>query len=174
MSQNFSPYIIQRDQTHVETIFIPSQTISPDIPISTPLTFPFSERHEVVITLDKNGWWNPLGGHIEDDETWEEALAREAMEEAGVEISNIQVVGYIQATKLEGDTNDKYPYQSQLPITISDIKKYNKTWKKRETHDRKMTSVFHTLELFSVRQDNNQMYEVFKYIIDSHLIKGIR
>ncbi len=39
-----------------------------------------------MLTLDKNGWWNPLGGHIEKKEAWrevpEQSLIREFKEEA--------------------------------------------------------------------------------------------
>lgn len=40
----------------------------------------------LLINHKKLGRWLPVGGHVEEGETPEEAAAREAMEEAGIEI----------------------------------------------------------------------------------------
>lgn len=45
-----------------------------------------------------DGKWNLIGGHIEDDENWEQALAREAKEELGISIDtkDLQMVHCMQ------------------------------------------------------------------------------
>lgn len=45
-----------------------------------------------------DGKWNLVGGHIEDEETCEEALSREAREELGIDINakDLQIVHCIQ------------------------------------------------------------------------------
>ncbi len=48
--------------------------------------FLVSKEKVLLVKHRKLGLWLPVGGHIESDETPEEALRREAMEEAGLEI----------------------------------------------------------------------------------------
>ena len=48
--------------------------------------FLVSKEKVLLVKHRKLGLWLPVGGHIESDETPEEALRREAMEEAGLKI----------------------------------------------------------------------------------------
>ena len=71
---------------------------------------------EIVLTRNKRGW-EVLAGHIEKDETIEQALIREALEEGGFRISRSIPFGYrkIRATQRAepGTRQASYPY----PIT---------------------------------------------------------
>jgi 8-oxo-dGTP diphosphatase len=55
------------------------------------------------------GTWCPPGGHLEWQETWEECVVRETLEEAGVDIENIQFMTAI---------NTPHGYSDQHYITI--------------------------------------------------------
>ena len=139
--------------------FHPSQELL-EVPISTPFTFAFQEN-SVMLAEDKNGWWNPLGGHIENSETWIEALKREALEEAGVIISDIVIVGYILA---KNSSHPKYPELSQLPITYSKIDTIVSDWTPLETHQRQLCNDQACVTLLSERDDEHQMLRIFEYV----------
>lgn len=85
-------------------------------------------KHEnkVILTRTRRGWEMP-GGHIENNETIEDALQREIMEEAGANICRFKFIGYrkIIAKKPANDSkrNVHYPFPvSYIPhyVAIAD------------------------------------------------------
>jgi len=162
--QKFSEYLLENANLRASAVFKPASILPIDLPITTPFTFPI-EGEFVYLCLDKSGWWNPLGGHVEHGESWQDAVKREALEEAGVEIDNITLKGYVLIRQLTN--SDKYPYESVLPITTSSVKKYFDNWEKLETHDRSKFTFAEALEKFKLRRDNNQMFEIFDYIVNN-------
>ena len=163
---NFSTYTLNKEGMKANAVFYPSEKL-PSLPITTPFTFPF-KIDKVCLSLDKMGWWNPLGGHTELGENWEEALIREADEEAGVEIKSIKVVGYVKIDHMPGSKTKGYPKTSILPITVSEINNYYQNWDSMETKDRGLFSFDVAVELLNKRTDNNQMSEIFSYIISNN------
>lgn len=155
------------DNTEVlaQTIFIPEQDFDLNL-VSTPLVFPFLEE-KVMLTLDKTGFWNPLGGHIEERETIEKTLLRESIEEAGVKIKNIEYVGYIEFTTLEfrSEKSRIFPKVTHLPIAIADIVNLLQNWTPLETKKRKLMSPEEVLRALKKRSDNDQMYDIFMFIL---------
>ena len=118
------------------------------------------------MVFDKNNWWNPLGGHIEENETWEQALIREAFEEGGVDISKNRIFGYIRVEKISGNCG-VYPPITQIPMTRSVITKFHDNWTKMETSDRRFFSITEALTALSERGDNQQMLQIFSYLTKS-------
>ncbi len=57
----------------------------------------------------KGQWW-VVGGRVHKGETLEQAAIRKAKEEVGVEIDNLQLLGYYE------DTFEKSPYGSAVPL----------------------------------------------------------
>lgn len=112
---------------------------------------------------------DPLGGHIDNDETWQEALKREAREEAGVTIINILVIGYIFIEHIARKTDLRYPSKAIIPITFSKILDYSSKWERKETKKRKLFSVENAQRVLKKRKDNNQMLEIFNHIIVNYL-----
>jgi len=161
--KQYSPYLLVDGDIYAKTLFYPSVQLPKDIPISTPFTFPF-KGNNVYLSLDKMGWWNPLGGHIERGETWKNTIKREAKEEAGVIINNIKIVGYVHVKHLIETENNRYLPESIIPITISNMVKYLKKWQKAETRKRGIFTFKQASKLLKKREDNNQMLEIFKYI----------
>lgn len=137
-----------------------------DVPITAILTFPIINHPEegvkYVLIQDKNLWWNAVGGHIEEGEGSIEALKREAMEECGVIINDIQSIGYFLIKRESGE--NKYPKVSQIPLTISSVQKLEiKGWTLRETLGRGIFTAEEVISLLkSSRSDNDQMLEIFK------------
>jgi len=93
-------------------------------------------------------------------------INREAIEEAGVEIDDIKIRGYVLIKQIV--VSKKYPQTSILPITVSKVKRYIHNWQKLETKDRDKFTFKQALDKFNLREDNKQMYEIFEYIINKH------
>lgn len=118
------------------------------------------------MTKKKNGWWDILGGKIEGRETWENALKREAVEEAGVKIDFIEVVGYVLAENV-GDKNEIiFEGKTILPITISFVQKIYPNWKPMETLEREIFNRKDALKVLKERKDNGQLAEITKDVFD--------
>lgn len=113
---------------------------------------------------DKMGWWNPVGGHLEDGETWQEGLTREAYEESGVRIANIKVFGNVFVEQGINPISG-YPPISVLPFTWSSVTTFDESWKKMETLERAVCGIEEAKNLFSMRDDNHQMEEIFSYLL---------
>jgi len=64
---------------------------APDI-CGTAFAFAFQEDRMLLTRLKKRGWDIP-GGHIEGEETPDQAAVRETMEEAGVLVEPVQLIG---------------------------------------------------------------------------------
>lgn len=163
--ENFNIYVFTSNQFKVKAVFYPSDLLPPELPITTPFTFPILDKRKVVLSLDKMKWWNPLGGHIEKGEDWQQALIREAREEAGVLIDNIKVFGYIQVEQIGKERSVLYPRISQLPMTFSVVKKFYQDWIPQETFERGSFSFQMAQKLLAKRRDNQQMYQVFRFLI---------
>lgn len=145
--------------------FIQPDSLPDDAEINAALTFAFIGEN-LVIVQKKNGWWDVIGGKIEGGETWQTALEREAMEEAGVEIGHHTVVGYVRAENQNGGTNPRFGAINYMPITLSFVKKINKEWSPFETISRDALHQDSIRELFSRRTDNSQLLGMFDYVFD--------
>lgn len=160
----FSPYTLVKDNNISRARFFPSVDLESDLPVTTPFTFPFI-RNKVVLAYDKMGWWNPLGGHIEKGETWQEAILRESKEEGGVVIKDLEIIGYILIERLVEYGKQKYPTKSIIPVTKSVVAEYLSNWTPQETKERGLFSINKARDVLKRRTDNNQMLEIYNYII---------
>lgn len=164
-------YIKTKGELNTEFQFFLSHTLPEEFPISTPLTFAFIGQN-LVITKKKNGWWDVLGGKIKSEESWIEALKREAEEEAGVVVDHINIVGYILA-KNTGDLSTlTYPEINILPVTSSFVQSVDKPWNKNETLERDALARDEVKRLFSQRKDSGQLLEIFNYILEDYDSQG--
>jgi len=64
----------------------------------------FNEEGEILIVNTVGNWQLP-GGKPEENESWEETLIREAIEEADVEIEDIMPVGYQYVSEIKDGQN---------------------------------------------------------------------
>lgn len=162
-------YITEKEGITTEYEFFRSSFLPDEFPVSTPITFAFIGQNLVTVKK-QNGWWDVVGGKLEAGETWIDALRREAKEEAGILIENIDVVGYILA-KNSGDEkslkeNLKFPETNILPVTVSFVKEVDKNWEKRETLERDALERSEAKKLFLQRGDNGQLAEIFDHIVE--------
>ncbi len=163
--KKFSEYLLIKGKFISKSKFYPAKSL-PEYPITTPFTFPVY-KNKIILIKDKNGWWNPVGGHIEEGETWKEALIRENYEEAGIKIalSSIKVYGYILVENIKGLKYSSYPKISILPITKSEVISIDyQNWKMRETLGRSVLSKTECIKLLEERGDNKQMLEIFLFL----------
>ncbi|GAB4455440.1 MAG: hypothetical protein OHK0029_11580 [Armatimonadaceae bacterium] len=82
--------------TFVATGVLPA----PAIPQPAALVFPFYGDRVVLADIATRGWCIP-SGHIEPGESPEDAVRREAFEEAGVELGTVLLLGYFILTDTE-------------------------------------------------------------------------
>ncbi len=158
-------YTKRNKSSYTKFTYFPEKSFPKNIPISTPLTFAFAGEN-LILTKKKNGWWDILGGKIEGRETWEDALKREAVEEAGVEIDFIEVVGYVLAENF-GDKNETvFEGKTILPITMSFVQKIVRDWNPLETLGREMFNRKEALKELSKRKDDGQLVEIAKDVFN--------
>ena len=157
-------YTTETNGIRTEYKFKPSELLPADLPISAPLTFAFIGEN-LVLTKKKIGWWDILGGKVKEGETWVEGLKRESLEEAGVGIDHISVVGYILAENSGDLTNLRFAPKNILPVTISFVQEVKKEWRKYETLGREHFSRKWAKKALLDRGDNGQLAEVFDYVL---------
>ena len=150
-----SDIIYQNGDTRFQ--FVQSSYL-PNIKISTPLNFPFIGNNLVLIYSKKRKWWDVPGGKLEPGETWQEALKREVLEEAGLVISNIIVIGYIEAVTSKGASYG----ETILPVTISFVDEIKKFKVNNEVLKRKIFRREEAVDAFTTRSDQGQFLEILK------------
>jgi 8-oxo-dGTP diphosphatase len=78
--------------------FVAAETLPDEgVPMPAALIFPFYGDRVVLADIATRGWCIP-SGHIEPGETAEEAVRREAYEEAGATLGEVACIGYFVLT----------------------------------------------------------------------------
>lgn len=149
-------------QGDVSFEFFRGNSFPEDLQISTPLTFAFIGS-DLVLTKKRNGVWDILGGKIENNETWQEALKRESYEEAGVIINDIEIIGYFIAENKSKAID--FPKKTILPVTVSFVKEIDKKWTPFETLERNIFKKKEVLSLLEKRDDSEQIKEIYNYAL---------
>ena len=115
----------------------------------------------LLLTKPIRGWGLP-GGHIEDNESPEECLMRECIEEADVEISNLKLIGYWKTKKLKKlESNKKYPDEGYQLLYIADAIKVNDFVPMHEVSERMLIP---THEVRNIHHNYDNFEEILDYI----------
>lgn len=102
-------------ETNSRVQFMPA-TVLPDLPITAVKVYVFRDDGLLLANINSRGWDLP-GGHIEPDETPEQAVIRELQEETGGRIEHFEAIGYLKITnEKENDRNRKYPKVSCILV----------------------------------------------------------
>lgn len=105
--------------------------------------------------------WDLIGGHLEEGETPEEALVREAKEELDIKLKDFKFFKEYEC--LEGDAypNIKYIYSGKINIPVEEITllegDYAKYFKREEVPSLKFANILRSIvmEYISAQQINN-------------------
>ena len=102
-------------ETNSRVEFFPS-VVPPELPVTAVKIYVFQDNELLLTNIDTRGWDLP-GGHIEPDETPEEAIARELHEETGMQVKHPRLIGYLKITnEKENERNRKYPKVSCILV----------------------------------------------------------
>lgn len=93
----------------------------PELPVTGAHGFCFHQGEVLVCDIGGRGMTIP-GGHLDGAESAVDCLAREAFEEACVDLANLRLVGFIEADHRENSTFDgQYPVRSVQAIYRADV-----------------------------------------------------
>lgn len=93
-----------------------------NVPVTGAVSVLFLDKDHVVLTQHHSGGYDLVGGKIESGETYEDTLKREALEEAGVELTSWKYFGYYEIHQKDSaplDFKNKYPKVSYILFFIS-------------------------------------------------------
>ncbi len=82
----------------------------------------FSSRNQIILTQQKTGKYDLLGGKSKKGESVEDTLKREAFEEAGVKLDHWQYFGYYEiflSKNASKEYKKRYPKKSYILFFIS-------------------------------------------------------
>ncbi len=160
-------YLTENNGVKTEYSFFEASSLPERVPISTPITFAFIGQN-LVIVKKRNGWWDVVGGKIEEGETWEDALKREAYEEAGIFIDHIEIVGYVLVKNSGNESNFTFPKENIIPVTFSFVKEVDYKWEPRETLERDALQKDEVRKLFKLRLDNDQLHDIYNIVLSEY------
>jgi ADP-ribose pyrophosphatase YjhB (NUDIX family) len=133
----------------------------PALPITCVFAFArYGDRFVLVEEADRG--WNPVGGHLEEGESWHDALRREAFEEAGVALDDIEIVGYLRCDVVRGHTG--YPPSAAILVTTARATELHSHWPEQGAIRRGLFTFRDAIEALENRADANQFRDVFRFL----------
>ncbi len=87
----------------MRAVFLPHGETLPDAPVTAALVFAMQGERFVLADITGRGWCVP-GGHLEAGESEQEAVRREAYEEAGLTLGPIRLLGHYTLTAEDSGT----------------------------------------------------------------------
>ncbi len=154
-------FVDKKNNITTEYEFVLSDTLPKDLPILTPITFAFIGMN-VVLVQKQNDWWDVIGGKIENSENWKEALKRGSKEEAGVNIDDIEIVGYVL---VKNSKSGRFSKDNILPVTMSFVKEVLSIDLAPDVKKREAYKISEAKEVLNARKDNGQLLEIFGYVV---------
>lgn len=101
----------------------------------------FYKGRVLVCNISGRGLTIP-GGHIDEGETATDCLAREVAEEACVSLSNLRLLGFIEADHRDNsDFDGRYPLRSVQAIYRADIAEVGEFNCRYESKDRRFVTI---------------------------------
>lgn len=129
----------------------------------------FNDKNEILVCREgKDGPWQIPGGHPENDETIEETLSREMLEEVDVKVKNIKLLGVQKVdfpnnpTKSQGDIF----YQVRCICEVDELLPQTPDPDSGKTWERKFVSAEEVTEYVKWQETGDAM---FKDAIQLHM-----
>lgn len=151
---------------NTEVQFEPFAEAPKDIPVTSCMVIAVHNRSHVVISRPERGWGLP-GGHVEKDETPQEAVVRELHEEAAVIIDpkTLRVVGGWRAKKIrKTEANSKYPDEAFQLLFIAEVVTVDEFAPEHEALERKLVP---TEEVLAYCTGPN-FRPIFEYVVQAY------
>lgn len=101
----------------------------------------FYQGKVLVCNITGRGLTIP-GGHVHEGETAADCLAREASEEACVGLSNLRLLGFVEADhRANNDFDGRYPLRSVQAIYRADVAELDEFDSRHESTDRRFVTI---------------------------------
>jgi 8-oxo-dGTP diphosphatase len=124
-----------------EVTFVVAATPEDGTPIPAALLFPFYGNRVVLADIVTRGWCIP-SGHLEVGETAEDAVRREAFEEAGITMNRVYHLGYFVLT----DTTTRR--KRYAPTFIGDVRSMGEIPPGDESRGRQLVAIEDVASLY--------------------------
>jgi len=98
------------------------------------ICFPLKENHVLLIQRLKHPWqskWNGAGGHIEDGENPKDAIYREILEEAQIDLRNAKSVRFTGIVTWDVEEEKEYVISGMTPgmfVYVAELSEQQKIW----------------------------------------------
>lgn len=140
--------------------FEPTVTL-PAGPISACMVFALYDG-KLAMSYPKRGWGLP-GGHMEQAETPEECIRREAVEEAAIELGELRLIGQWKAAKqFDSEFNRYYPDTAYQLLYVSEVVKVHDFVPQFEVSQRAFVALDDVMDF---HHDPVQFREIFEYAV---------
>lgn len=135
-----------------------------ELPVTGAHGFCFYDGQVLVCEISGRGSTIP-GGHLDGSELAVDCLTREAFEEACVELSNVKLLGFIEADhRANNEFDGRYPVRSMQAIYRADVSTVYEFVSRHESTERRFVSIH---ELPSVHHEwNVVLQEALKAALD--------
>jgi len=149
------------ENNSTEVMFHPANTLPNNLDNITSVMGAVFNNGNLLLTKPRRGWGLP-GGHIEAKESPEECLKRECIEEAGVEIDNLKLIGYWKTKKIKKlESNKQYPDDGYQLLYIANTVKIYDFIPMHEVSERKFIP---TQEVGNTHHNYDNFEEILNYI----------
>ena len=135
-----------------------------ELPVTGAHGFCFRDGQVLICDISGRGPTIP-GGHLDGSESTADCLTREAFEEACVELTNLRLLGFVEADHRANDQFDgPYPIRSVQAIYRADVSAVHEFDSLHESTDRQFVT---TGELPSVHHEwNTVLQEALKVALE--------
>lgn len=139
-------------------MFEPVNLVPPKDQVSACMVVALHEGN-IVLSRPKRGW-GLVGGHREPGETAEDCIRREAIEEAAIELGELQLIGRWKTQKVfESKENFQYPPLAYQLLYVADVTKINDFMPLLEVEERTIVPLESLPDLHHNFADFEQVYE---------------
>lgn len=166
--QRIFPVVFWGPDQSTEVRFQAALTLPPDESISACMVLAITEDGQTVVSKPNRGWGLP-GGHREAGETAEECLRREAMEEAAVELGELELVGYwVTKKRFDSEHNRQYPSPAYQLLYTASVITVHDFQPALEVSERAFIGLH---EMEHLHHDFTSFKDVFEHTLE---VKGLR
>lgn len=165
--QRTFPIVYWGEDQSTEVQFQATSVHPPDESISACMVFTITDDGKIAISKPKRGWGIP-GGHREEGETAEECLRREAIEEAAIELGELELIGYWRTEKrFDSEFNRNYPSPAYQLLYSAEVTAIHEFYPELEISERAFVELQKIEEL---HHDFDNFKDIFEHILEVKML----